>query len=115
VIQHTASAVDIENDVTLHLFSSVNILSELNEGYRIPIQSHNEHTDKNKHVLGKVKNCIKICGTQEPPLRRNGESEATYKYGIFLDLVSEMKTLDNVSINIFAVLLCQKTPKTIKN
>jgi hypothetical protein len=55
VKKHEASAAHIENDVKFYLFGSVNILSQLNEGYRISIQRHNELVDKNRHILGRIK------------------------------------------------------------
>jgi hypothetical protein len=55
---HEASAAHIENDVKFNLFSSVNILFQLNEGYHISIQHHNKLVDKNRHILGRIINCI---------------------------------------------------------
>jgi hypothetical protein len=46
VKKHEASAVHIENDVKFNIFGSVNILSQLNEGYRVSIQRHSELVDK---------------------------------------------------------------------
>jgi hypothetical protein len=59
-------------------FGSVNILSQLNEGYRVSTQRHSELADKNMHILGMIINCIKFCGTQKLPLRGNDESETSY-------------------------------------
>jgi hypothetical protein len=69
VKKHEASAAHIENDVKCNLFGSVNILSQLNEGYHLSIQHHNELVDKNRHILGSIRNCIKFCGTHKLPLR----------------------------------------------
>jgi hypothetical protein len=52
--KHEASAAHIKNDVKLNLFSSVNILFQLNEGYRVSTQHHNELVDKNRHILGRI-------------------------------------------------------------
>jgi hypothetical protein len=67
--KHEASAALIENGVKFNLFGSVNILSQLNEGYRVSIQRHSELVDKNRHILGRTINCIKFCGTHELSLR----------------------------------------------
>jgi hypothetical protein len=96
VKKHEASAAHIENDVKFNLFGSVNILFQLNEGYRVSIQHHNELVDKNRHILGRIINCIKFCGTQKLPLRGNDESETSYNHEIFLDLVSELASLDSI-------------------
>jgi hypothetical protein len=58
VKKHEASAAHIENDVKFNLFGSVNILSQLNEGYHVSILRHSELVDKNRHVLGRIINCI---------------------------------------------------------
>jgi hypothetical protein len=96
VEKHEASAAHIENDVKFNLFGSVNILFQLNEGYHVSIQRHNELVDKNRHILGRIINCIKFCGTQKLPLRGYDESETSYNREIFLDLVSELANLDSV-------------------
>jgi hypothetical protein len=96
VKKHEASAVHIENDVKFNLFGFVNILSQLNEGYRISIQCHNALVDKNRRMFGRIINCIKFCGTQKLSLREHDESETSYSHEIFLDLVSELASLDNV-------------------
>jgi hypothetical protein len=95
-LNHEASAAHIENDVKFNLFGSVNILSQLNEGYRVSIQRHSELVDKNRHILGRIINCIKFSGTHELPLRGHDESETSYNRGIFLDLVSQLENLDSV-------------------
>jgi hypothetical protein len=46
VKKHEASAANIENDVKFNLFGSVNILTQLNEGYRVSIQHYNKLVDK---------------------------------------------------------------------
>jgi hypothetical protein len=94
--KYEASAAHIENDVKFNLFGSVNILFQPNEGYRLSIQHHNELVDKNRHVLGRIINCIKFRGTHELPLRRLDESETSYNREIFLDLLSEPANLDSV-------------------
>jgi hypothetical protein len=87
--KNEASAAHIKNDVKFNLFGSVNILFQLNEGYHVPIQRHNELVDKNRHILGRIINCIKFCGMQKLPLRGHHESETSYNREIFLDLMSD--------------------------
>jgi hypothetical protein len=96
VKKHEASAAHIENDVKFNLFGSVNILFQLNEGYRVSIQCHNELVDKNRHILCRIVNCIKFCGMQKLPLREHDESETSYNHEIFLDLVLELADLDSI-------------------
>jgi hypothetical protein len=52
--------------------------------------------DKNRHILGRIINCIKFCGTHELPLRGHDGSETSHNRGIFLDLVAELASLDIV-------------------
>jgi flagellar biosynthesis regulator FlaF len=96
VKKHEASAAHTENDVKFNLFGSVNILSQLNESYRVSIQRHNELVDKNRHILGRIINCIKFYGTKKLPLIGRNESETYYNRKIFLDLVSELANSDSV-------------------
>jgi hypothetical protein len=96
VKKHEASAAHIENDVKFNLFGSVNILFQLNEGYRVSIQCHNELVDKNRHILCRIINCIKFCEMQKLPLRERDESETSYNHEIFPDLVSELANSESV-------------------
>jgi predicted nucleotidyltransferase len=114
--KHEASAAHIENDVKFNLFSYVNILSQLNEGYRVSIQHHNELVDKNRHILGRIINCIKFCGTHELSRRGHDESETSYNRGIFLDLVSELASSDSIlDEHLCSATVSKNTTKTIQN
>ena len=96
VRKHEASQRHIENDIKVNLFGSVNIFTQLNYNYRVSIQRHNELVDKNRHILSRIINCIKFCGTHELPLRGHEERGNTYNRGTFLDLMSELAALDSV-------------------
>lgn len=51
--------VDINiQSLKYNLFGFVNILTQLNDGYRVSIQCQNEIIDKNIHILSSVINCI---------------------------------------------------------
>jgi esterase/lipase superfamily enzyme len=116
VKKHEASETYIENDVIFNLFGSVNILSQLTEGYRVSIQRHSELVDKNRHILGRIINCITFCGTHELPLRGHDESETSYNREIFLDLVSELTSLDSVlDEHLRRATVSKNTSKTIQN
>jgi hypothetical protein len=73
VKKHAASAAYIENDVKFNLSGSVNIPSQLNEGYRVSIQRHSELLDKNRHILGRIINLLSSVK------RRNYHSEDMMK------------------------------------
>jgi hypothetical protein len=49
--KYDASATHIENDIKFNLFSSVDILSQINEGYRVSSWCQNELVDKNDIFL----------------------------------------------------------------
>lgn len=95
--KHEASAANIENYVKFYIFGSVKTLSLMNEGYRVSVQCHSKLVLKNWHIWGRIINCIKFCETHELPLRRHDESRTSYNRVKFLDIVSELVTLDSVS------------------
>lgn len=47
------------------MFGNINIAAQLDEGYRIEIRKHNEEVDKNRHILSKTIDCVKLCGAFE--------------------------------------------------
>jgi hypothetical protein len=116
VKKHEACAAHTENYVKFNLFGSVNTLLQLNEGYRVSIQRHHELVDKNRHILGKIINSIKLCETQKLPLRGHDETETSYNREIFLDLVSELARLSSVlDEHLCSATESEKTLKTIQN
>jgi hypothetical protein len=63
------------------------------------------------HILGRIINCIKFCGTHELSLRGSDESETSYSREIFLDLVSELASFDSVLDEHLRNATVPKTPK----
>lgn len=116
VKKHEASEIHIENDIKFNLFGNVNISNSLSEAFRISNQRHNEQVDKNRHVLNRIINCIKFCGTHELPLRGHDEGENSCNRGVFLDLVSEIASLDSIlSEHLRNATVSKNTSKTIQN
>lgn len=56
------------------------------------IEKHNEQVKNNKHVLSKIINCIKFCGSFELALR--GHDEGSLNPGIFKGLINFSAELD---------------------
>jgi hypothetical protein len=57
VKKHEISEIHIENYVKLKFFSFLDIVSQLNESYRIAIQHHNKLEDQSRYILGRIINC----------------------------------------------------------
>jgi hypothetical protein len=59
-------------------------------------QCHSELVDINRHMLGRIINCIKFRGMHELLLRGHNASETSCNCGTFLDVMSELATLDSI-------------------
>lgn len=73
IVKHENSFKHIHNATNLNLLGKVDIRHQIDIGYKIGIQRHNELVDKNRYVLDKILNCIKCCGKHELPLRGHDE------------------------------------------
>lgn len=49
------------------MFGKTNILEELLDVYRLSVKRHNETVDKNRYVLNKVIDAVKLIGVHELP------------------------------------------------
>ena len=82
VKKHTACACHVENCLTLAFLGRNNIAEHLSEAHRASIQRHTLEVEKNRHVLSKLIDCIKVCGAFELAMRgHNGVLEAVAKLG----------------------------------
>ena len=98
------------------MLDKVEIGQELDDGYRTAIRVHNEKVDKNRHILGKLIDCVKFCGAFELALRGHDESEESSNPGVFKGLVNFVTEIDNVMANHLATATVFKgTSKTIQN
>ena len=93
---HEASSSHIRNAMSFNLFGKIDIRAQINAGYAYSIKCHNELVDKNRHVLGRIIDCIKFCGVHEIPLRGKDESTDSLNRGVFLDLLEQFSNSDPV-------------------
>lgn len=62
VDKHENSYKHIHNATNFNLFGKIDIRRQIDSGYKIIIQRHNELIDKNRYVLDKILKCIICCG-----------------------------------------------------
>lgn len=70
------------------MLETVNILSQIDSGYKIGIKRHNEQVSKNRDLLEKILNCVKFCGNYELPLRGHDEKVSSKNHGVFRGLIN---------------------------
>lgn len=100
----------------LQMLGRVNIARQLDDGYRAGIRRHNQKVDKNRHVLGKLIDCIKFCGAFELALRGHDEKDTSSNPGVFRGLVNFVAEIDNVMAeHLQSSRVFKGTSKTIQN
>lgn len=100
------------------MFGTVNIAAQIDSAYKISIQKHNELVTKNRHILNRVVECLKFCGTHELALRAHNEKQESANRGNFLDLLSLLGNLDSVlddHLNSPSTSVCKYTSHIIQN
>ena len=113
---HKKSSSHLTCCLQLEMLGKVEIGQQLDDGYRTAIRVHNEKVDKNRHILGKLIDCVKFCGAFELALRGHDESEESSNPGVFKGLVNFVAEIDNVMANHLATATVFKgTSKTIQN
>ncbi|KAL4126197.1 hypothetical protein QTP88_010423 [Uroleucon formosanum] len=95
IVKHENSFKHIHNATNLNLLGKVDIRHQIDIGYKIGIQRHNELVDKNRYVLDKILNCIKCCGKHELPLRGHDEKTSSKNQGVFRGILDLCIDLDS--------------------
>jgi len=72
----------------LNLLGKVDIRHQIDIGYKIGIQRHNELVDKNRYILDKVLNCIKCCGKHELPQRGHDKKHLQIISAFFVEFTN---------------------------
>ena len=85
ILKHEKSSKHICNVVDLSLLGKVNIAAEIDSGYKLAIEKHNNQVKKNREILSKIINCIKFCEKFELPLRGHDESTSSKTLVHFVD------------------------------
>lgn len=105
VKKHEQSKLHINSCLKLSVFGSVNIATQLDEGYRLAVRRHNDEVSKNRHILNRLIQCVKCCGVFELALRGKDEIEGSTNPGIFLELVDFVAQLElKYSMSILKLL-----------
>ncbi|KAK0143088.1 Zinc finger MYM-type protein 1 [Merluccius polli] len=98
------------------MLGKVNIACQLDDGYRISIQRHNEQVKKKRHSLSQIVDCIRFCGAHELALRGSDESATSLQRGVFLDLVDQFSFLDSqLADHLSNAQVAKYTSKTSQN
>ncbi|XP_063745024.1 zinc finger MYM-type protein 1-like [Eleginops maclovinus] len=116
VKKHEASKMHMDSCLKLSAFGRVNIATQLDESYRIAVRRHNDEVSKNRHILGRLIDCVKFCGVFELALRGKDESEGSSNAGIFRGLVDLVASLDEVfEEHLRTATVFKGTSKTVQN
>ena len=114
VKRHVKCSSHVENCLKLAFFGQTNIAEQRSQAYRDSIIQHNLEVEKNRHILSRIIDCIKFCGTFELALRGHDEASSSDNPGVFLGLVSFTAALDSVlSRYLEAATVFRGTSKTI--
>ncbi len=115
VKKHEASKMHIDSCLKLSAFGRVNIATQLDESYRIAVRRHNDEVSKNRHILGRLIDCVKFCGMFELALRVKDESEGSSNPD-FCGLVDLVSSLDEVfEEHLRTATVFKGTSKTVQN
>ena len=88
--KHESSGSHVENSLKLGLLGTANIAVQLDSAHKRAIELHNQHTEENRYVLGRIITCLKLCGKCEIALRGRDESAASVNPGIFRSIFETM-------------------------
>jgi hypothetical protein len=73
--KHENSPKHKDNLVSFQLLEKVNIASRLSKVFAEKINIHNEMVKKNRLVVSKIIDILKLCGTCNLPLRGHNEKQ----------------------------------------
>lgn len=95
--KHEESAAHLENALKYIIFGTINIGTHIDSAIKISLQRHNKEVSRNRHILGRVIDCLKFCGIHELSLRDplDIETKSFNHSGYFLDLLSMIGNLDS--------------------
>ncbi|XP_055018970.1 52 kDa repressor of the inhibitor of the protein kinase-like isoform X2 [Boleophthalmus pectinirostris] len=94
--RHENCVSHVDNCFRLSVFGRANIAVQLNEAYRDSIRNHNKEVTKNRHILSRIIDRIKLCGAFELDACGQNESESSSIPGIFQNLVDFVSSPDAV-------------------
>lgn len=114
--KHENSAKHRNNFVSFQLLGKTNIATCLSNAYAEEIKNHNVKVKKNRHVLSKIIDILKLCGNCNLPLRGHDEKESSSNKGVFLELIDFTAKIDPLLNNhIQEATVFKGTSKTVQN
>ena len=115
VKRHVKCSSHVENCLKLAFFGKTNIAEQLSKAYKESIIQHNLEVEKNRHILSRIIDCIKFCGTFDLALRGHNETLTSDNPGIFLGLVNFVAALYSVlSKHLESATVFKGTSKTVQ-
>ena len=113
---HEKSQAHINSSLSLHCFGKTNIAESLSAAHRLQRSQQNLEVDRNRHVLGRIIDCIKFCGAFELALRGSDEHKDSENPGIFRGLINFTSELDSIfDQHLKTCTVFKGTSKTIQN
>lgn len=94
-MSHECCASHVDNAIKLGLLGTMNVASQLDGAYRCAIEQHNQQTEENRYVLGRIITCIELCGECEIALRGHDKTADSLNSGIFRCMFEKMCERDS--------------------
>lgn len=92
--KHQNSRKHMENVISFSLLGQANISEQLSEPYTTSKLKYNEEVKKNREILSKIIDCIKLFGKFELSFRGYNESDSPETPGDFKELINFIATFD---------------------
>lgn len=68
----------------------------MDNAYRQSVKEFNNQVSKNRYILNKIIDCVKVCGSFEIALCGQDETDASDNPGVFLGLINFVSELDAI-------------------
>ncbi|KAL7876393.1 hypothetical protein AOLI_G00113560 [Acnodon oligacanthus] len=85
VKKHETSKLHMDSCLKFSAFGNVSIATQLDESYTIAVHRHNDEVSKNRHILSRLIDCVKLCGAFKSALRAKMKLRALATRGFFVD------------------------------
>ncbi|CAH1114114.1 unnamed protein product [Psylliodes chrysocephalus] len=114
--KHEQSFKHKNNIVSFQMLGKINIATSISSAYTEQIRKHNETVKKNRQVLSKIIDILKLCGTCNLPLHGYNEKKGSLNKGVFLELIDFLANADGTfNSHIQEPTVFKATSKTIQN
>ena len=86
--KHENSIKHKNNFISFQLLAKTSISASLSTVYAENVRRHNEWVEKNRQILWRVIEVLKLCGNCNLPIHGHNKKEDSNKKGVFLELVN---------------------------